>query len=708
MSDSTSSTRTCANCGAPVAAAAPEGLCPRCVAALNLGADTAFTDGTAAPMPAPTPGELNPHFPQLEIIECLGRGGMGVIYKARQTSLGRFVALKLLAPERVSDAKFADRFAQEAKALAALNHPNIVTIHDFGQAGGFYFLLMEFVDGVNLRQAMKAGRFTPEQALAVVPPVCEALQYAHEHGIVHRDIKPENLLLDKEGRVKIADFGIAKMLGDESSAGLADSQPAGTPQYMAPEQKEHRATDHRADIYSLGAVLYELLTGELPADKLQPPSRKVQIDVRLDEIVLRALEQTPELRYQTASEFRTQVETVVSTPRSRRREEAHADTPPRFLKVGTGTLTTPELLATASGQFFAYQTRGQLILDDRQVTHSRAGMNTIIPLAAIRDLSIGKYPRAMNPAGIDLLSVIYEEGGQRKQVLLSPMEGWFGFPSTFNALVAEWFAAIRDAVTAATGRAPASTPADKLGVPASSPWALALMLAGPLFALLILVGGLVLLAIMRQTPGAPTTFPFNINPLRVMFALPFVFALIAFGLPWLTRKTKSPPSSRSGYLRVASIFAIAVLAVFALVTSVWFLSHRPAPTMSDSSHFPKFAHIGGNHHSVHVAHDDAALHYVFYYAGDFGSSSSGSQNTHSLTWMDEGGIKLRNGRTFGYHRESTSPDHVRVNGKEYDLREGRVLVLHDDGTVEQAGLFPALAVARDPEAVAKLIGVERR
>jgi predicted Ser/Thr protein kinase len=235
---------------------------------------------------------------------------MGVVYRARQKTLDRVVALKLLAPERVSDPAFAERFAREAQALAKLNHPNIVTIHDFGEAGGFFYLLMEFVDGVNLRQAMKAGRFTPEQALAIVPPICEALQYAHEHGIVHRDIKPENLLLDRAGRVMIADFGIAKMLGEEAVTGLAESQPAGTPQYMAPEQKDHRRTDHRADIYSLGVVLYELLTGELPADKLEPPSCKVQIDVRLDEIVLRALEKAPELRYQTAGEFRTQVETI--------------------------------------------------------------------------------------------------------------------------------------------------------------------------------------------------------------------------------------------------------------------------------------------------------------------------------------------------------------------------------------------------------------
>ncbi|MES2571922.1 MAG: serine/threonine-protein kinase [Verrucomicrobiota bacterium] len=282
--------------------------------------ETILTGDDAAPLPPVSIEDIAPHFPQLEILECLGRGGMGVVYKARQKSLNRLVAIKLLAPERVHDAAFAERFAREAQALATLNHPSIVTVHDFGQANRFFYLLMEFVDGVNLRQAMRAGRFTPEQALTVVPPVCEALQYAHEHGIVHRDIKPENLLLDKDGRVKIADFGIAKMLhAEDSDVGIkgSESQPAGTPQYMAPEQKDHRRTDHRADIYSLGVVLYELLTGELPADKIQPPSRKVQIDVRLDEIVLRALEKTPELRFQSAGEFGTQVETVASVPGER-------------------------------------------------------------------------------------------------------------------------------------------------------------------------------------------------------------------------------------------------------------------------------------------------------------------------------------------------------------------------------------------------------
>ena len=340
----------CPQCGALVKESAPAGLCPGCLMALNLKTETVFTDDTPAAQPPLPPEQIAPHFPQLEILECLGRGGMGVVYKARQKSLNRLVALKLLAPERVRDPKFAERFAREAQALAALNHPNIVTIHDFGQAGGFYYLLMEFVDGVNLRRLLRARKFTPEEALAIVPPLCDALQFAHDRGIVHRDIKPENLLLDKAGRVKVADFGIAKMLGEERNADLRSGaiqtddtnepgrrpalpseltgeQTVGTPSYSAPEQKnDPQRVDSRADIYSLGVVFYEMLTGELPGKKIAPPSTKVQIDVRLDEIVLRALEQKPELRYQQVSEVKTMVETIVTTPPgSSRREEAQTE-----------------------------------------------------------------------------------------------------------------------------------------------------------------------------------------------------------------------------------------------------------------------------------------------------------------------------------------------------------------------------------------------
>jgi tRNA A-37 threonylcarbamoyl transferase component Bud32 len=337
MGMSNESSPRCPQCGAVLPDNAPAGLCPNCLMALNLKTETVFTDATPVAQPPLPAGQIAPHFPQLEILECLGRGGMGVVYKARQKSLNRLVALKLLAPERVRDAKFAERFAREAQALAALNHPNIVTIHDFGQAGGFYFLLMEFVDGVNLRQLLRTRKFTPEEALAIVPPLCDALQFAHDRGIVHRDIKPENLLLDKDGRVKVADFGIAKMLGTVNGGGTpgeavmlesATQSAVGTPGYSAPEQKADPVrVDSRADIYSLGVVFYELLTGELPGKNIAPPSTKVQIDVRLDEIVLRALEQQPERRYQQASEVKTRVEMIAGMPDSRTESKDRVSAP---------------------------------------------------------------------------------------------------------------------------------------------------------------------------------------------------------------------------------------------------------------------------------------------------------------------------------------------------------------------------------------------
>jgi hypothetical protein len=176
---------------------------------------------------------------------------------------------------------------------------------------------MEYVDGVNLRQAIQAGHMDPKQALAIVPQICDALQFAHDEGVVHRDIKPENILIDKRGRVKIADFGLAKLLGQEAAdhSLTATQQVLGTLRYMSPEQLEGTKTvDHRADIYSLGVVFYELLTGELPIGRFAAPSKKVEIDVRLDEVVLRALEKEPEQRYQHASEVRTDIDKIASRP----------------------------------------------------------------------------------------------------------------------------------------------------------------------------------------------------------------------------------------------------------------------------------------------------------------------------------------------------------------------------------------------------------
>src|ERR1039457_710381 len=294
--------------------------------ALNLAAQTEAPGAEAAPggtTGVPPPPESAPpleeiarQFPQLEVLECLGRGGMGVVYKARQPRLNRFVALKILAREKEKEPRFAELFTREAQALARLNHPNIVTIYDFGETNGLYYLLMEFVDGMSLRQLLQTRKLAPEEALGIVPSICEALQFAHQQGIVHRDIKPENILLDKQGRVKIADFGIAKLLNADGRVQslTGEQQVVGTPHYVAPEQVEKPSVvDHRADIFSLGVVFYEMLTGELPLGKFAPPSRMVKMDVRLDEVVLHALEKEPSLRYQQASQVRTDVETIART-----------------------------------------------------------------------------------------------------------------------------------------------------------------------------------------------------------------------------------------------------------------------------------------------------------------------------------------------------------------------------------------------------------
>lgn len=309
--------RICPSCKKPLPSEVPLGLCPECLvkAGFNTGTEPGTKNVGFVP---PAVEELTKLFPQLEILAFIGSGGMGAVYKARQPALDRLVALKILPSGVAKDPGFTERFNHEARALAKLTHPNIVAVHDFGEAGGLNYLIMEFVDGGNLRQVERAARLTPEQALAIVPQICEALQFAHNAGIVHRDIKPENILVDKTGRVKITDFGIAKILGQtsEKTSLTGAGDVLGTPHYMAPEQVEHPGlVDHRADIFSLGVVFYEMLTGELPLGKFAPPSKKVQVDVRLDEVVLHALEKEPSRRYQQASQVKTDVETVSGTPR---------------------------------------------------------------------------------------------------------------------------------------------------------------------------------------------------------------------------------------------------------------------------------------------------------------------------------------------------------------------------------------------------------
>jgi len=337
----------CPRCGTELTAGTPEKLCPRCLLLAGLESQgKPLSPPTAAYSPsfyAPAPAELSRFFPQLEILELLGKGGMGAVYKARQPGIDRLVALKILPPDVGGDTTFSGRFTREAQALAKLNHPNIVILFDFGRAmpvtplagegreaeAGLYYFLMEYIDGVNLRQAMRAGNLKAAEALKIVPQICDALQFAHDEGVVHRDIKPENILLDKRGRVKIADFGLAKLFGTKADHALTGThQIMGTPHYMAPEQIQGtRDVDHRADIYSLGVTFYEMLTGELPLGRFAAPSKKVHIDVRLDEVVLRTLEVEPEKRYQHAGDVRTEVDQIASTPGQAKGQELPRATP---------------------------------------------------------------------------------------------------------------------------------------------------------------------------------------------------------------------------------------------------------------------------------------------------------------------------------------------------------------------------------------------
>ncbi len=283
----------------------------------------------------PEPEDLQRMLPQFHIDCLIGRGGMGAVYRGIQTSLERAVAIKLLPPAiEQQDGAFADRFRNEARLMGRLNHPAIVSVYDFGRTtdGQLYFV-MEYVDGTDVqRMIAREGRLLPEHALAVTAHLCDALGYAHRQGIVHRDIKPSNVLLDMEGRVKVADFGLAKLTTGASTlnSGLTQTGMAmGTPDYLAPEALcRDLELDGRADLYAVGVMLYQMLTGDIPRGVFKMPSQKFQsIDPRFDRIVRRALEQDREERYQTSQELRLDLDVILTTPLAVAGEQSSAALP---------------------------------------------------------------------------------------------------------------------------------------------------------------------------------------------------------------------------------------------------------------------------------------------------------------------------------------------------------------------------------------------
>jgi serine/threonine protein kinase len=258
-----------------------------------------------APSPGPPGAEHPVALPGFELLRVIGRGGMGEVWLARQQSLKRTVAVKLLPPRLAKDAEFVSRFEKEATALAALSHPNIIQIFDRGVAGEHYYFVMEYVEGRSLREALGLSRLPFQQSLRIIRQVASAIEYAHDQGIIHRDLKPENILLDARGHVKVADFGLAGIRRPGSEQHLtATSVAMGTLNYMSPEQRrDAKNVDRRADLFSLGVMFYELLTGEVPVGRFRLPSERVpELDPRVDAVVERLLENEPEARYAAAGE----------------------------------------------------------------------------------------------------------------------------------------------------------------------------------------------------------------------------------------------------------------------------------------------------------------------------------------------------------------------------------------------------------------------
>jgi len=275
-----------------------------------MSASIEATQPAARPVPGP------PHIPGYRLEKLVGKGGMGEVHRAVQLSLGRVVAVKILSGELAADPTFVTRFDKEAAALATLSHPNVVSIVDKGKAEGTYYLVMEFVDGPSLREVMRSPLLDIPGALRIIMEIARAIDYAHSRGVVHRDLKPENILFDEQagGIAKVTDFGLATFFDDSkltSRFNVTETHVSmGTLSYMAPEQRvDAKNADHRADVYSLGVMLYELLVGEVPIGTFDPPSqRRPGTDRRLDAIVLRCLKPSAADRYQRVMDLMLDLE----------------------------------------------------------------------------------------------------------------------------------------------------------------------------------------------------------------------------------------------------------------------------------------------------------------------------------------------------------------------------------------------------------------
>lgn len=265
-------------------------------------------------------------FGPYRITAPLGEGGMAAVYRAYQPSVDRYVALKVLPQSFATDPQFAQRFEREAKVLAKLQHPNILPIHDYGQADGYPYIVMPVVEGGELSDLMHGDKLPLAEVVRIISQVGDALDYAHTEGVVHRDIKPSNILLDQRGNCLLTDFGLAKIVSNVANKLTSSGFVVGTPSYIAPEQGMGDPADGRSDIYALGVVLYELMTGQVPFQAetpiavvmkhihdplLSPREFRADIPEAIEQVILKALAKDPQDRYSTAGEMVKAIQAAV-------------------------------------------------------------------------------------------------------------------------------------------------------------------------------------------------------------------------------------------------------------------------------------------------------------------------------------------------------------------------------------------------------------
>jgi len=357
-----STTKTCPNCGAALPLSAPEGLCPRCLARRGLdealsGSATQLDAENSLAGPKPALGRIH-YLGDYELIEEIARGGMGVVYKARQVSLNRTVAVKLMLFGEFASEEFVRRFRAEAEAVASLQHPNIVAIHEIGEHEGQHYFSMDYVAGQNLAERARDNPLPPEVSADYLQTIAEAVHYAHERGILHRDLKPSNVLIDDLDRPRITDFGLAKRLRQDANL-TTTGQVLGSPNFMPPEQAspDRGPVGPASDVYSLGAILYHLLTGRPPflagsaeetlnrllhTEPVAPRLLNPAVPRDLETICLKCLEKEPHRRYTKAQALAEDV------GRWRRHEPIHARPSTQWDRIVKWAARRPALATMAA------------------------------------------------------------------------------------------------------------------------------------------------------------------------------------------------------------------------------------------------------------------------------------------------------------------------------------------------------------------------